>query len=320
MLRNYAEVLQLIEKLLRQKWDNLFPEKPQPKRFIYIEKSGFRKRVVFIYDDKKREMLAIAHVVENLKVESRLRNHYNMLSTIHSSDDNYLKSTVADPLYFSAESGYLLLIQKAVKGRTLIRRVRNNIFLSRQKLEQCLKIAVEWLIRLNTSFVTDRVKIEQTKLSHLSLNNPLLKIMYNNLKGSEVPLILEHNDFSPRNLLYDGDKISVVDWEYSTLNGMPLWDLALFFIVCYKTTYSFISFLSPFSFIKHPQRRDLQKMFFKDRYYSGLIKKYVMLYCRNMGLSKEVGELLLFAKVADYMNSNNIQWNFEEYKLGSFLC
>lgn len=316
----YSEILLSIEKIIKQKWNTHFSGRVQPKRFKYKQKKGFRKRVIFIYDDTHKELLALAHIVEDPKVESRLRNHYTILKNIHDGNNDFFKDTVAKPIHYSVENGYLLLIQRAMRGKTLIKKVRNNIFLSKQRLEHCLTIAVEWLTRLSTSFVIDRVEIEQTKLNHLTSKNPFLKRGYNNLKGTEVPLILVHNDFSPRNLLYDGEKLSVIDWEYNTLDGLPLWDLALFFIVCYKTTYSFLSWLIPFSFMKHPQERDLQKMFFKDRYYSALIKKYVTFYCYKTGLSKEMGEFLLFAKVADYMNSNNLQWNFEEYKPGSFLC
>ena len=319
MIANYTEIVMVIEKIIKQNWHNLFSGKPIPDKLIYKQKTGFRKRIIFIYHCSTKELLALAHIVEDPNLESRLRNHYNSLNTIHNSDDNYLKTTVTSPIYFSVESEYLLFIQKALRGKTLTRRARSCLFLSKRKLEKDLEIAVEWLLKLNTCFTTNRVKVKHTILNQMALRNSILIEMYDKVKEYEIPLVLEHKDFTTNNLLYEGEKLSVIDWEYSMMGGLPLWDLVLCLITTYKTVYCFMSSISPFSISKHPTGRDLEEIFFKDCYYSGLIKKFVWEYCKKMNLNKEVGEFLMFTKVKDYMNSNNINWNFKEYKPGSFL-
>ncbi len=79
MDRIYTEKLELIEKIVRQEWDSFFPEMCVPKKFVFKKETGFRKTIVFIHHNETTDLLAIAHIITNPRVESRLKNHYAIL-------------------------------------------------------------------------------------------------------------------------------------------------------------------------------------------------------------------------------------------------
>lgn len=74
-----------------------------------------------------------------------------------------------------------------------------------------------------------------------------------------------HGDFCPKNLLVDGERLNVVDWEYAFPNAKPTFDL---FYFAYK-----------FGFWLFGQNREdgrayaFQKTFLEDNWFSGRIKR-----------------------------------------------
>jgi hypothetical protein len=52
------------------------------------------------------------------------------------------------------------------------------------------------------------------------------RTMIGRLEG--LPIVPEHRDFGPWNILVDGDRIAVLDWESSEALGLPLLDLVYF--------------------------------------------------------------------------------------------
>jgi hypothetical protein len=45
------------------------------------------------------------------------------------------------------------------------------------------------------------------------------------IAGVSLPSGLVHGDFAPWNLIDDGRRIGVIDWEYARSDGLPFWDL-----------------------------------------------------------------------------------------------
>jgi hypothetical protein len=52
---------------------------------------------------------------------------------------------------------------------------------------------------------------------------------------TELPALAEHRDLGPWNILVDGDRIAVLDWESSDVHGLPVLDLIYF--LTYATFY-----------------------------------------------------------------------------------
>ena len=315
----HSKILQKIEPIIRDQWHALFPGRQVAKKFIFRQERGFRKTLVFIYDYPAKTMLAVAHVVEDPKVETRLRNHYTILKTIHRSDDTAITKTVPAPVHFSVEKRYLLLIQTAVTGTVLNRKARTFLFFSRSSFEKYMHLTVDWLIKLHSVFRSDQQKIEETKLAKIGNDLPWLREKYSAVKDYSLPLVLEHIDFAPRNLLFNNSSLSVIDWEYSTLQGLPLWDLVHCLIIAFRTVYSFSGTFSPFSFLKHLRSHHVKKLLFSDTYYSGVIKELIRKYCQKMKITPEVGDLLLFTKIVDFITVNNLTLDITEDVPANYL-
>lgn len=129
------------------------------------------------------------------------------------------------------------LIECESNGFRTIQTVINGSPTSR-KLTQA---HIDWLLRLPrsgeyTTFDEQRGYVQEVfekKLLNCSpKKNPILQAISDLHGKHSIPYLLCHGDFAPWNLKWiSKTKITAIDWEDSTLNGLPLWDLSHFFCI-----------------------------------------------------------------------------------------
>ena len=109
--------------------------------------------------------------------------------------------------------------------------------------------------------------------------------------SSELIFAPTHGDLVPQNILINGDKITLIDWEYAGLND-PCWDLASFILECNLSKELESEFLNLYG-ISEAQRQKLK--FYKD-----LVD--ILWAIWGVAKSDENGEYLNYAR--DRINSS----------------
>jgi aminoglycoside phosphotransferase len=182
-----------------------------------------------------------------------------------------------------------LLIETAVPGQPMSPAV------VRRQPKLCTEATIEWLLNLELATI-NRGANHQDWFERL-VENPLQQFknmlpgsfkemrliektlsMANAINDYQMPLVMEHGDFSPPNILRDENgKIGVVDWELAEPQGLPSADL--FF------------FLTYIAFARNGARKNaeylkaFQQAFFGSKAWA---KPYIAPHCQRLNLPNEI--------------------------------
>lgn len=162
--------------------------------------------------------------VANLHVANRAR----------AEDDRSIPRVLAYEDYHE----HRLLIETAVPGRPM------SPAIVRRQPEPCIEAALAWLLDLQQSTVDSRERdwferlVEQPLQQFKTLLPPAAEeanlidqtlALMQPLCDQDMPLIMEHGDFSAPNILQDETgRVGVVDWELAEPKGLPAADLFFF--------------------------------------------------------------------------------------------
>jgi len=164
--------------------------------------------------------------VTNLHVTNRAR----------AEDDASIPRVVA----YEDFHQHRLLIETAVPGRPMSPAV------VRRQPELCTEAPITWLLNLHLATATRSAKhdewferLVENPLNQLKKMLPLSAeegrlidqtiAMMNPFRDGDLPLVMEHGDFSSPNILQDENgRAGVVDWELAEPQGLPAADLFFF--------------------------------------------------------------------------------------------
>lgn len=130
-------------------------------------------------------------------------------------------------------AGHQVSVETAAPGSTL------GVLLARPGNRRCKVVLVDsvarWLIQVagetaggSEALGPERCRLARDVLPFWSLTLPADDLVAG-LAG--VPAVFEHGDLSEGNVLLDGRRLALVDWELARFPGLPLWDL-LYFALC----------------------------------------------------------------------------------------
>ncbi len=165
--------------------------------------------------------------VANLHVANRAR----------AEEDKSIPRVVAYEDYHE----HRLLIETAVPGRPM------SPAIVRRQPELCIESALTWLLELQQATVSSTSQDERDWFERL-VEQPLQQFktllpqsveesrlvdqtlaLVRPLRDHDMPLVMEHGDFSSPNILQDEKgRVGVVDWELAEPKGLPAADLFFF--------------------------------------------------------------------------------------------
>lgn len=98
----------------------------------------------------------------------------------------------------------------------------------------------------------------------------------------QVPLVPCHCDFQPSNIVIDGPKVNVLDWEFAGMND-PLYDVACYGNVGFAAALSFLK-----AYVGHePTREEKQRLYF-HRAFQCMQWYNVAIFKDRIGLSRDL--------------------------------
>jgi len=110
-------------------------------------------------------------------------------------------------------------------------------------------------------------------------------------KGAVLPLVFHHDDYCPQNLLVDGERLSVIDWETPFVHRPPLYDL-IHLLACLGVGRTRDG--------RGDHLESYERVFFEDNPVSRAARAAVRAYAREMAVPAEAVRLLFTVYWVEY--------------------
>ncbi len=278
----------------------------------YVLRSGFRKDLVVVFRDSNKSPLGIGYFTNEEGIRERLERHHDTLVLIREKGSDQLRSTVPRPVFWEKSGAHWILFVSSLPGISM-----NQFFDSRRNVNRILTsylpMTMKWLIRLHKEFKQDDQPL-QSLVNSSEAKDSLREIGFET-RNTTVPMVLQHGDFHPTNLLVAGQQISVVDWEYSAWPGLPLYDVFYLLVHIFRRSTMKQSRIRSLSKtidqagdnINLPQANDFKSAFFEENRYSDIFKDAVQDYCFQLDIDPSCAKILFYLFLAHYRGKDLMQ-------------
>ena len=193
-----------------------------------------QKVLLFLFGPAGADPEALVKITRDPSLNFRLENEWRALSELADREIG-TEQTVPRPLFLGFHAGRAVLGETAVHGTPFRERT--------QATAECphALAAVDWLLELGEATAARADPDSDAAVSRLgelfdefarayhlpSAQQDVLAGHVAALAGGErLPLVFQHGDPGPWNVLVTGDgRPAFLDWEAAESRGMPLWDL-----------------------------------------------------------------------------------------------
>jgi len=227
-----------------------------PTRFSFLFLKGFRKIIFFLFKDNDSQPFAVLKISNNPLVFKRLESEYETLSYL--STKKTITKNIPAPLAFFEMRGHKCVFESALEGTPMVyamKGIRTRRGLMRMK--EIFSHVVDTLVALYNPNSTHRV-------------------------DKKRQIVVEHGDFNPSNLHVSRSTVKIFDWEYSSLQGVPLKDL-LDFSLKYVL---FARYLTKEIKREQPVLNDFEEAFLTGTTHSQIIWENLNRYCDRIDLAR----------------------------------
>lgn len=236
-----------LQPFLIESWTTLGIGKP-PDRLSTMLIKGNRKSVFCVFEGSRNTPSAVVKFAGNRDDWYRLRNEK---ATIDCLSDwvPELSGQFLAPCIVQEVGAGLAFVRKASPGRSLSMKIRPAAPDGQPTIDRDdVSRAFSWLLDLQhkTQHHVRRAADPRESVAKLRQSHPCLKSLdeahpaYRNVLSAIVDgrlgLTVEHGDYNPDNLFEHRGRLTVIDWEWGRIPGMPLVDLYEFAIQCCKAS------------------------------------------------------------------------------------
>lgn len=236
---------------LLKNWSNYFSTVKPSKIYHLIFKKGERELMVF-FKDKSSTPFAVGKASRINDSYTSFCSEYDTLYYFHANMENFSKERTARPLFKIELNDHAVIVFTHISGRTIGTILENNAFQddinANKNLINCVENCWEEIdsishdnVLLTEEYIDEYFlcRQEYIKLSFGNIEGLVaefnkLKVVFSKLCCNKIKLGPTHGDFWKDNLIYDGNKVFVIDWEKYNSLGFQIFDIYLF---CY--TYMF---------------------------------------------------------------------------------
>jgi hypothetical protein len=246
----------LIEDYIRNNWQNLHIPFLTPKKLSYFFLKGYRKMIFFVFKNDDLQPFAVLKATNDPIAFERLEREYETLSYL--SEKESIKRHVPMPFAFFEIRDHTCLLESALEGTPMIYSLKG--IRSKSELRK-MKVFFDLIVDVLVSLSHKQEKAEK--------NHPERSVV-------------EHGDFNPSNLFVSKNCLTIFDWEYSTISGIPLHDLldfSLKYVLFGRYLKNEITRLKPIL-------NDFEEAFLSGRLYSEIIWENISIYKETVDISK----------------------------------
>lgn len=226
-------MINYLEKLILDNWENwVGGVKPKGLDFLktHAGQATRNKKVGFFVFGKEKPIIFIKTVRES-GYNKIIEDGFEKLKSVYKSLSD---GSVPKPIYLGNYQGIVFSLETAIVGKQ---------FHSCKK-QKDLERFLDWFFKFQNSMAKkERLSSDQSKYyvdrlvdGFLKLyklekdSGELIEILASKTKegADSLPLIIQHGDLTPDNVINDRGEIKVIDWDNFGKIDLPLFDLLVF--------------------------------------------------------------------------------------------
>jgi len=182
----------------------------------------------------------IVKIVRRAEFDEATRHEHDVLLDLRSRVDEATRATVPEPIALLAVGRRVAIVQDAARGSSALARMNHWPHRGRRRRRD-FELTTEWLISLHAQTTRSRVTPESPDWKthverpldrfgeHFGPRSAVVRLFervrhHTTDLGAELPIVLRHMDLGPWNVLIEGDRVHVIDWEVAR-DGPAMTDL-----------------------------------------------------------------------------------------------
>ncbi len=277
-----------LEEVIRHEWDG-WGFGPPPDRLTWLLLTGGRrsinKVVGLVFGGADRSPRLAVKFARSEFDEDGLRREAETLESLASTRPALERLPRA--LRFERRCGRLSLVETAVPGEPLIFR------LERETYAYLASRATAWLTELAGAparepravwwprLIDERLHEFEETFGRVASQAELAQARASLSRLGELPVVCEHRDFAPWNVLLNEElQIGLVDWESSEPRGLPALDLIYFLTYC--------AFLIDDALASGSTLESYSRMLASDTFTGRVARSCEFAYCERVGIDPEL--------------------------------
>lgn len=283
-----------LEEVVSECYHEFFPNCKGPIRFSFIMERSDRKVLFYIFRNTDSFPVLFAKASDNSEVGQRLMREYKVLSEIHALHNIPIKNTIPKPFCGEKFGNYWMIIESTIKGHPLSNYIRKRTLpFWKKTANNHFNLAANWLVSFHSTTTHRVLQLRAQELKDFFVNlmgdfcrswgmpypNSSFILALSNLlddcQGRTLPLVKDHGDYSPHQILVRNGDIAIIDWELSPFWGLPIIDLVIFSL--YYRTMMKGTFV-PVKFTI----QDMESTFFQYNDFSELVAQHMKRYCNSL--------------------------------------
>ena len=232
---------------------------------------------------------------------------YNILQYIHKYGNTYLKQSVSQPIKLSHYGSKYFASQTYINAE----RLKPPCWYERKRKKTIRSHLNSFSIWLQSLWQIPLIDLPKENMRGIDVFDELdycftkcdknseaffKKILSTaeSLRNMKLPLVINHNDLSLDNILFDGGKIKVIDWELSYITW-PVYDW-FYFVANYANWLWAGRSMRTTLVVK-----SIKKAFFECNWFSEFVKEETKNIYADMNLDKSLIPLFYYLAIFDYL-------------------
>jgi len=239
-----------LEEHLRQNWNTYFPLRGEPRNVFFTIVKSNKKNMVFVFEEDSIFPVCVVKIANHL-TGKKLSNNFFALKKLEDLNLPILKDVYPQPYFFGQIDNCEAMIQDFIKGQRMgkfVKSIKNpfwkisftsNFFLINNWLMEFHKQTKQNVKPINkTNFTQLLYPIKNKLRNHQEIMNNL-SFFLRDVEGKLLFNVFQHGDLHIDNIIIKKEQaISLIDWDLSIVEGLPLWDLLNFSIFYTRITIS----------------------------------------------------------------------------------
>jgi hypothetical protein len=208
---------------------------------INSRSSNGSRVALLLFAEESSEPCAVAKIATDPEGGQRLCREHEALSTVRALMPSRSLDRVPEPMSIRESRHYTLLVERAVRGRSVSTAISQALSLRRrQRFSRCVELGELWLEDFSRIWNGSGPSIGVDALAREEIDSFTSRFSLTTSEGSlldalggttrsgafeNVMAVASHRDFSADHVMIDGDAVSVIDWGSFDQLGIPLEDV-----------------------------------------------------------------------------------------------
>jgi hypothetical protein len=218
---------------------------PKPNNLdVLVYATGVGKVCCYLFPDGASQPGWVAKMPRSPQDNALLLREYGLLQTLRHRGGAYARATLPRLAWMKVIAGQLVAIEPYIRGSAMDDLLTSGARADEALVRWCLTTAIDWLLRSQLEMHSSAALLTETQIRRylllpidqlvatarldareLSFLDKLEDRVRQLSADLPLPLVFNHGDFQPANILLHAGAIHIMDWEFGEPFALPLLDV-----------------------------------------------------------------------------------------------